>query len=192
MTEPSIVQPPFLVGDSIYLRALCEADVDGPYLSWLNDGSVCEGNSHHVYAYTRDQALAYVAGAAVDRQQIVLAMLLKQGHRHIGNVSLSRIDAIGRTAEFSILIGDRSEWGKGRGLEAARLLFAHGFSAMNLTRIACGTFATNAGMIALASALGMVKEGTRRRAAWKNGGYVDVVEFGLLREEFDRPLLMRA
>lgn len=64
----------------------------------------------------------------------------------------------------------------------------HGFRAMNLNRIACGTQLDNDGMRKLAQSLGMKEEGRRRQAQFKHGRYIDVVEFGLLRDEFDQGL----
>ena len=176
---------PFLKGERVSLRSLREADVDGPYLAWLNDVDVCRGNSHHVFPYSREQALAYVRHAATTRDELILAVTLNEDGRHIGNVALTQINPLYRTAEFSILMGDSGEWGKGYALEAARLVFAHGFFSLNLTRIGCGTFHTNEGMIKLARALGMTQEGVRRRAVWKGGRHLDVVEFGILKEEFE-------
>jgi RimJ/RimL family protein N-acetyltransferase len=175
---------PFLKGDRVHLRALEERDVDGPYLGWLNDEVACAGNSHHVFPYGRSKALDYVRFAATTERDVVLAIALNDTREHIGNIALSAIHPLYRIAQLTILIGDRRQWSKGYGLEAGRLLLNHGFRALNLARIECGTFATNAGMLRLAEALGMRREGVRRRAAWKDGDYVDVVEFGILREEF--------
>ena len=174
----------FLQGERVALRPLSEADVDGPYPAWFNDAVVCRGNSHHVFPYSRAQALEYVRSASTRPDTLILAVTLRADGRHIGNVALDAIHPVYRTAEFTILMGDRSEWGKGYALEAARLILAHGFSALNLRRIGCGTFHTNDGMIKLALALGMVQEGVRRGGAWKDGRYVDIVEYGLLRDEF--------
>jgi RimJ/RimL family protein N-acetyltransferase len=176
--------PAFLTGPNLYLRPLEERDVDGPYLGWLNDAVACAGNSHHVFPYDRRQALEYVKLAASTKRDLILAMVLRATNEHIGNVALSAIHPLYRSAQFSILIGDRAQWGKGYGLEAGRLLLGHGFKALNLERIECGTFSTNVSMCKLAAALGMRQEGVRRRAAWKAGEYVDIVEFGILRAEF--------
>lgn len=174
----------FLDGERIYLRCLDERDAEGPYPGWLNDEAACAGNAHHVVPYSRHKALEYIRLAVQSQHDVILAIVLKTADRHIGNVALTRIQPLYRCAQFSIFLGDRSEWGKGYGLEAGRLLLRHGFVSMNLARIECGTFATNTAMCKLALALGMKQEGTRRRAAWKNGAYVDVLEFGVLREEF--------
>src|SRR5436190_11475099 len=104
---------PFLVGPRLFLRTLTEADADGPYPSWLNDPEVCRGNSHHVFPYTREAALAYIRRVAEARDELVLAVVLHEGDRHIGNIALHNIRPVYRSAELAILIGDRSAWGKG-------------------------------------------------------------------------------
>jgi [ribosomal protein S5]-alanine N-acetyltransferase len=48
----------------------------------------------------------------------------------------------------------------------------------------CGTAETNTGMRRLAVAMGMREEGRRRSHLWLDGGWVDVIEFGILRAEF--------
>ena len=179
--SPSSAIPTFLSGTRLRLRALCAADVDGPYLTWLNDPEVSRLNSHHVFPYTRDAALAWVAALPARRDALVLAIELDE--RHVGNISLQDISAVGRSAELAIVL-DRSVWGEGVGSEAAELLVEHGFRALNLNRIACGTVAANHGMRRLAERLGMTQEGVRRQAVWTDGAYHDIVEYGLLADEW--------
>lgn len=173
----------FLRGPRLYLRGLCEEDASGAYPDWLNDPEVCAGNSHGVHPYSRSAARDYIRASAASLQDLVLAVVLAEGDRHIGNIALQRMHAVNRSAEFAILLGDKSAWGQGYGEEAGRLICAHGFAAHNLHRIHCGTLASNAGMLRLAEKLGMRREGVQRQAAYKNGTYVDVVLYGLLRSE---------
>jgi RimJ/RimL family protein N-acetyltransferase len=177
----------FIVGEKVTLRPLRDDDADGPYPSWLNDAEVCAGNSHHVYPYGKEQALEYIRGTRGRRDLLVLAIVVsKDGQeRHIGNMSLQSIDHVWGSAEFAVLIGDRTAWGQGYGKEAARLLFQHAFRTLNLHRVHCGTFDSNTGMRRLAAHLGMREEGRRREAAFRDGRYVDIVEFGVLRSEFE-------
>ena len=174
---------PFLVGERVYLRALVVQDADGDYPAWLNDQEVCHANSHAIYPYTRDQARAYIAAVNADQQQLVLAICDKATDQHIGNIALQNINMVYRSADFAILIGNKAYWDKGYGTEAGRLLIDHAFYNLNLERIACATFENNEGMIKLAHKLGFRTEGERRNAAHKDG-WLDVVEFGLLREEW--------
>ena len=174
----------FLEGERVILRPLAAGDVEGNYVSWLNDPAVNAHNSHHVFPYTRAQALNYVESVSADTHNLVLAMVAKDSGTHIGNISLQKIDPISKTGEFAILIGEKEYWGKGIATEAARLLLRHGFQTLNLHRIYCGTSSTNTAMQKLAKTLGMKQEGVRREAQYKNGAYADTIEYGLLKDEF--------
>src|SRR6185503_19056119 len=120
-TDPQS-HPPFLSGPRIYLRALHESDADGPYPGWFNDAEVCRGNSHHVFPYTREGALAYIRNAGQTRDALILAVVLREGGRHIGNIALQDIHPLYRSADLSIVIGERDVWGEGYAYEAAALL----------------------------------------------------------------------
>ena len=175
---------PFLEGKRLYLRRLTEADIQGRYLYWLNDAEVCRWNSHHVFPYSGEAALDFIRRSNNTRDELHLAIILREGDRHIGNIALQNINMINRSAEYAILIGERDTWGKGYAREATCLLFHHAFQTMNLHRIHCGTMADNEGMIRVAAALGMKEEGRRRQGVFKEGRYVDVIEYGLLAVEF--------
>jgi ribosomal-protein-alanine N-acetyltransferase len=175
---------PFINGERLYLRALEEADADGPYATWFNDEEVCLGNSHHVFPFTRESALSYIHYAFQTHDELILAIVLRDGDRHIGNMALQHIHPIYNAADFSILIGDKSAWGKGYASEAGRLLFNHGFSSLNLHRIASGTFENNNAFKKLALTLGMKEEGRRRSAIYKEGRFIDIIEFGILETEY--------
>ena len=175
---------PFLSGEKVYLRRLRESDAQGPYPSWFNDEEVCRGNSHHVFPYSQEQALAYIRENQGTDCRLVLAIARKEDGAHIGNIALDNINYFNRTAALTIIVGDKAAWGKGYGREAALLICEHGFVTLNLHRIFSGTFEDNAGFRRIAQYLGMVEEGRRRQEAFKLGRYVDIVEYGLLRDEF--------
>ncbi len=72
------------------------------------------------------------------------------------------------------------------GQHKVELLFTsvvnHGFKKLNLHRIYCGTAATNKAMNQLALKLGMKEEGIRKEHLFLDGLWVDVVEYGILRQ----------
>lgn len=174
----------FLESNELYLRALRPEDADGPYVSWFNDAEVCQGNAHHKYPYTKQAALKYIESTQNYRNSIVLAIIEKKSNKHIGNISLQKIDPVSRSAEFAIILGDKQSWGKGYSKQAGRLLLDHAFFTLNLNRVYCGTFENNVAMQKLAGYLGMIEEGRRRQAAFKNNNYLDILEYGVLRDEY--------
>jgi len=174
----------FLEGDVIYLRPLLETDISEEYISWLNDGEVCRYNSHHVFPYNKFKAEEYLKNIYLSNDKLVLAIIDKKTEKHIGNISLQQINLLNGSAEFAILFGDKDYWGKGISKEASLLIMKHGFFELNLHRIFCGTAAENIPMQKLALFLGMSEEGRRKEAQFKNGKYNDIIEYGILKDDF--------
>ncbi|HVK55671.1 MAG TPA: GNAT family protein [Burkholderiales bacterium] len=176
----------FLGAENVYLRPLCEEDIGPRYLGWLNDDEVCRYNSHAIFPNTDSRMREYVKWAQETRDAVVLAIVSRADDLHIGNIALLDIDWIARSANFAILVGERDYWKRGVGAEAGLVLVRYAFERLNLNRVYCGTSADNMGMQRLAVRLGMQQEGVRREAIYKHGRYVDLVEFGVLRQEFEK------
>ena len=174
----------FIIGEKIYLRSLTPEDAEGSYPDWLNDPKVCKYNSHYRFPYNKEKALDYIQYSMHTQNALILAVVDKANDRHIGNICLQEIDQINRNAEFAIIIGDKDYWGNGFAYEAAKLLISHGFKKLNLHRIYCGTPEKNTAMQKLSQNLGMQQEGRRREAIFTEGCPEDLVEYGLLRNEF--------
>lgn len=169
-----------LEGEHLYLRPIEMNDADGEYPTWLNNPDVCRYNSHGDVTYTREMAQNYIASVTDNPAYTVFAICLQNSNRHVGNISLQQISIKHRNAEFAILIGEPSVYGKGIGYEAGKLLLDYAFNTLNLHRIYCGTHAQNVGMQHLALKLGMHEEGIRHDAIFKNGKFSDIVEYGIL------------
>ena len=174
----------FIKGKGIYLRNLINEDINKNYIHWFDDDEVCRQNSHHKFPFYEEELRSYIDSLRNNKTMLVLAIIEKLEDIHIGNISLQNIDFINRSAEFAIIIGEKSFWGKGYGKEAVSMIVRHGFETLNLNRIYCGTFFENVGLIKLVEFLGFKQEGIRRKAMYKNGNYVDIIEFGLLKSEW--------
>jgi len=171
--------------DRLYFRGLCKADIDGPYLHWFNDQEVCRFNSHGRFPSTRKKMQMYIDMLQTSESHLVWAVIEKGSDNHIGNIALQTIDRVNRSAEFAIVMGDKSCWGKGYALESAKTIIDHGFRKLGLHRVYCGTSENNLGMIKLAGRLGMRQEGVRCEALFENGSFVNAVEFGLLKGDLN-------
>jgi len=174
--------------DRLRYRGLYRADIDGPSVDWLKDGDVIRYNMYDFFPDTRNDFRAFVEMLQISEQHLVWAICEKEQNRHIGNIALFGINRIRQSAGFAILPGDRSCWHQDYGEEAARLIFRHGFRRAGLRKIYCETPESNAKMIQLAEKLGMTREALRREAFYDNDRFVDQVEFGILKNEFDPEL----
>lgn len=169
------------LSDQYYVRSLRESDLQGAYPSWFEDQEVCRFNSHGKFFRNTDYFRHYIA--TVNNDDRVVWAICHQLDGHIGNISLQTISIINRNAEFAIIIGDRRHIGKGVSKLAGFKIVQHGFYKLNLERIYCGMADTNKAMKALAIALGMAEEGRRRKHFFLDGEWIDLVEYGLLRED---------
>lgn len=170
-----------------FVRPLAEDDLNGPYTSWFEDQEVCRYNSHGKFFKTKSLFREYLS--ALNKEDRVVWAVCHVADGHIGNISLQEISFLNRTAEFAIILGDKRHWGRGVGLLAGRALLQHGFRKLDLHRIYCATAATNDGMKKLATSLGMRLEGTRRSQLFLEGARVDVIEYGILRDEFSEGVI---
>lgn len=184
LITPNTLKNPFLTGKAIYLRGLEEEDINGNYFQWFNDQQVCQFNSHGLFPNNLKRMKSYLDHIQGSRDILVLGIFDMKNDTHIGNISLQNIDWVSRNAEYAIIIGEKSYWGKGVAKEASDLILTHGFVALNLERIYCGTAEDNIGMQKLARYMGMQEEGVRRKAFYKNGRFKNLIEYGLLREEY--------
>jgi ribosomal-protein-alanine N-acetyltransferase len=178
------MKDPFLVGEKVYLRPINERDLNATYREWFNDEEICRYNSHHRFPNYDENMHDYYERVIKLRENLVLAICDKKTDAHIGNIALENIDTLNQNAEFAILIGDKTHWGKGVGTAAAQLILKHGFGELNLHRIYCGTQEDSVGMRKLAASLGFKEEGVSRKAIFKGSSFKDVIHFGLLRDEF--------
>lgn len=173
-----------LDGDTVFLTPLSKDDISEKYVGWLNDPVVCRDNSHGSVRNTLARTTSYVESVQNSETTKAFAIRLKATAEHVGNVSLQKIDSVNRSAELAILIGEKAAWGLGVGTDAYRLLIDHGFKELRLNRIYSGQTTRNSAMIRVCEKVGMTKEGVLRQAMLKNGEYLDVVIYAILRDDY--------
>ena len=171
----------YQLNDNYYVRTLRESDIAGQYPSWFEDQEVCRYNSHGKFFKTLVDFRMFIDNLNTGDKVVWAICHVSDGH--IGNISLQGISFINRHADFAVMIGDKRHWGKGVAYLASQAMFSHGFNKLNLERIWCATAAPNKAMRNLAKRLGMVEEGCRRSHLYLNGEWVDMIEFGILRNE---------
>jgi RimJ/RimL family protein N-acetyltransferase len=176
---------PFLIGERIYLRRIEKNDLEGNYFQWLNDQEVTRWMQNGIFPNSAESMLEYYMSVATSRSDMVLAIIVKDQERHIGNIGLSGLNQVFRNAEIGILIGEKDAWGKGYGSEAIRLLAGHAFRRLNLHRVSAGATAENIGCIKAFEKAGFTREGISRQAYFCEGQYRDCVHLGMLREEYN-------
>jgi len=177
------VQNPFLIGDRVYLRAI-EME-DAPYfVEWLNDPEVRCYLERNFPPLNLGREREWIEHLYKDRNSVTFGIVLKESDKLIGSTGFGGIDWRNRRAPFGIVIGDKTEWSKGYGTEATKLMVRYGFDALNLNRIFLHVFDHNPRAMRAYKKAGFVKEGVLRQDRYVDGAYRDTIVMGILREEW--------
>jgi len=129
-----------------------------------------------------------------DESVVELAVCVDDGARRfddavsnggiLGTVSLFDVDNSDGHAEIAYWLSPDAQ-GDGIMTEAARLLVRYAFEELRLHRVRGRALATNEPSKRVLEKTGMRREGVMREAENVNGEYVDMVYFGVLREEWE-------
>jgi diamine N-acetyltransferase len=174
-----------IIGDGIRFRAIERSDLH-LFVNWLNDSEVCQyltvyfpiSMSFEDRWYDEQQKLAPEA------QAMLMEVITEDGWKPIGNIGLISINNLDRDAELGIFIGEKSEWNKGYGRKALKLMLNYAFYTLNLNRVHLRVVSNNLRGIHSYQAVGFVEEGRLRQAKFSNGTYTDLLIMSVLRSEW--------
>jgi RimJ/RimL family protein N-acetyltransferase len=171
-----------LSDEIIYLRRLEAADLERTW-AWINDPDIYLKIGSQIPVSKTAQQKWF---EEIDRskEKIILAICLKEGSVHVGNVSLDRIETRHRTARLSIFLGDPAQRGRSIGTRSIKILADYAFNFLNLNKIWCKATAGDDKIEQFYEGLGFKIEGIFRQHEFIEGRYVDKLIFGLLKDEF--------
>ena len=181
-SDTSNMQNPFIVGERIYLRPLEPAQDNHLYSTWMNDEEIRRYFS--IYPTSDTRGKERLEQLYKDGKHIIFGVVLNSDNRLIGLVGLKEINYLNQSAEFYVIIGDRSLQGRGYGTEATKLMIRYGFMELNLNRIQTQDMEENIGGWRADEKAGFKYEGTLREVILRFGKYNDVRVYSLLRSEY--------
>ncbi len=114
---------------------------------------------------------------------VQFAITLKENDKLIGCIDLNGIADGNSKAELGYWIGV-DYWNNGYCSEAALAVLKFGFEKLNLNKITSRHMSSNPSSGRVMVKAGMKKEGLLRQEFKKNGIYVDIEVYGILRTEF--------
>ncbi len=150
------------------------------YYSWRNDPEVAQ--------YDQSGFIRPMSFEEVEEwcQRMVegLTFIAYDGEVPLGTCAFMNLDERNRHAELAIVIGNKDYWGKGFGTEIMKQLLDCGFYGLNLNRLYLHVFSTNKRAIALYEKMGFIKEGEMREMLFQNGEAVNLIAYGMLKDEY--------
>ena len=118
------------------------------------------------------------------RSSNVRCSIVDENDQILGLISLTGIDQLNRSGELHLMIGRIENRKKGIGSFAVKEMLHHAFCNLNLNRVELSSVETNNISPKLYTKLGFKKEGVKRQAVFKQGRYLDMKLFSLLKEEY--------
>ena len=170
--------------DNIVLRQPEKKDLCALYVQ-KNDPEIAKLLGGFSNGYSNDGLLEWLDFHRECNDEVLWTIAGKEKDDCLGHVGLYKIDQRIRSAEFAIMIGDKSTWGHGIGPKVSWFVIEYGFNYLNLNRIQLTVLSTNTRALNLYKKLGFKEEGIQREAQFKGGCYEDLVLMSILRREYD-------
>lgn len=171
-----------LILKEVVLRRPEVKDVEKLYV-YRNDWDMIQFLGGFSTGYSMQDLHEWIEFHRTRTDEILWIIAEKNSDLCLGHVGLYKIDHRVRIAEFAILLGDKTWWGKGVGKHVSRAVIDYGFRQLNLHRIQLTVLATNQRAIHLYESLGFRQEGIIRHGQFRDEQYVDIVMMGLLEDE---------
>ena len=118
------------------------------------------------------------------KNQFYFAIRAREDDRLIGKAVVQWIEWANGNGFLRLGIGSAEDRGKGYGTQALRMLLRFAFAELNLFRVSAIVPEYNTAAIALLKKFGFVEEVRRRQALERDNQRWDLLEYGLLSEEW--------
>jgi len=174
----------FLRGDGLYLRPLEKRDAKRMQ-RWINDPATRKwlGVTTPV---TLDQEVGFLEGISKRESDIILAIVLSKGDKHIGSIGLHAIDYQSGRAATGMVIGNQSYRGKGYGPKAKALLLEYAFNTLALRMVTAITIGGNDASHRSILKSGYTHEATLRDRYFRDGTYHTERHYSITKEEWEK------
>jgi [ribosomal protein S5]-alanine N-acetyltransferase len=176
------MEAPILESERLILKPLTLEHHTQDYVDWLNDEEVYRyletgGN------YNMEMLKNYLVD--VEKKYILFwAIHLKNNRIHIGNIKIDPIVRKHGIAEYGIMMGRKSEWGKGYAKEATNKIIEFCFKELNIRKLTLGVVEDNLTAVSLYQKIGFIIEGTYLRHGLYQGKYCNILRMAMFNPDF--------
>jgi len=135
------------------------------------------------FPYTVSDAKDFISAMLTADKNITFAWAITVDDTAIGSIGVFRKDNVHRlTAEMGYYIAEEY-WGKGIAAEAVRQVCTYLFENTDIVRIFAEPYDSNTGSCRVLEKANFVYEGTLRKNAFKNGQFLDMKLYSVIKNE---------
>ncbi len=177
---------PTLTTHRLTLNQIGTADIP-QIVSLANNLKVTQTTRTMPYPYFEKDAMAWIAmcdQGLSDGNKYIFAIRDKHTHDFMGGIGLT-LDIANNRAELGYWIGEPF-WNNGFTTEAVRPILKFGFETLQLNKIIAVYVDTNGASGKIMIKNGMVKEGELKQHDFKNGMYINLVLYRMLKTEYEK------
>ena len=139
---------------NLIFKKLSKKHLSLGYVNWLNDPDVITyletGGNYTI------ELLEEFLNLQEQKDILFWAIHLKDSHKHIGNIKIDPINYEDNSGEYGILMGDKTNWGKGYAKEASLAIINYCFKEVKLSRITLGVIEDNINAVMLYKKIGFM------------------------------------
>lgn len=171
----------FLKGKKVALRPVEEADLP-LFQRWINEEDI-RRNLLVFRPISQSGERDWFEKLLKNENAVQFAMDTLDGQL-IGSTGLFDINWQHRFAHSGTFIGEEAFRNKGLGTDAKMHLLNYAFNTLNLHKLCSGAFEFNERSLRYSLKCGYQVEGRLRKQYFKDGRYWDMIQLGLLREDW--------
>ena len=173
------------IGKKVFLRALELTDLDSIMKHWNTyEMRIGMGRFLPDSRQNREEWIKKIDEDMKNGVSYSFAVVNKETEEFLGVGGLKRVNNVSRSAFLSIAIYNIENHGKGFGTDAVECLLKIGFNILNLHRIELHVYEFLKSGIHIYTKAGFKHIGTRRKASFISGRYVDDLIMDILEDEF--------
>ncbi len=109
--------------------------------------------------------------------------MIKESNKHIGNIKIDPINYKHGYGEYGIMMGDKTEWGKGYAKEASQTIIKFCFEILNLRKIKLGVVEANIAALELYKKLEFEIEGIYKNHCIYDGVLNNIVRMSIFNKK---------
>ena len=175
------MEKPTLEGEMVRLRPVCGSDADAMWEMVQDPQS--NRLTGATTAFTPAEIGAWCAGVSARDSRVDLAVTANGSDEYLGEIVLKEIDDAVSSANIRLVMRPAYR-GRGYGTEAIALVLGLAFDGIGLHRVGLDVLSINTRARAIYENIGFRVEGRLRDAARDGERWCDVIEMGLLEDEF--------